>query len=84
VDLVVDGEVRASVPYGTPRAAECAQLPDVKACPNIGFDLDFDTRVLTNGSHTLGVRVTGKSGQAVVLPGPSGGLSFGLNVYVQN
>ena len=71
--LLVDGEVRASVPYGTARDAECAQLPDVKACPNIGFDLDFDTRVLTNGAHTLGVRVTGKTRLAIDLPGPSGG-----------
>ena len=84
VNLLVDGEVRASVPYGTARDAECAQLPDVKACPNIGFDLDFDTRVLTNGAHTLGVRVTGKTRQAIDLPGPSGGLSSGLNVFVQN
>ena len=84
VDLLVDGEVRASVPYGTGRAGECAQLPDVIACPNIGFDLDFDTRALTNGSHTLGVRVTGKSRLVVVLPGPSGGLSSGLNVFVRN
>ena len=75
--------MRASVPYGTARTAECALLTDVKACPNIGFDLDFDTRVLTNGSHALGVRVTGKSG-SVVVPGPAGGLSSGLNVFVQN
>ncbi len=84
VDLLVDGEVRASVPYGTARVAECAQLPDVKACPNIGFDLDFDTRVLNNGPHALGVRVRGKGGKTTVLPGPSGGLSSGLNVFVQN
>jgi hypothetical protein len=82
--LLIDGEVRATVPYGTERTAECVQLPDVKACPKIGFDLDFDTRVLTNGSHTLGVRVTGKGGLISVLPGPPGGLSSGINVVVQN
>ncbi|MEO8126802.1 MAG: M36 family metallopeptidase [Bryobacteraceae bacterium] len=84
VDLLIDGETRASVPYGTARTAECGALADVKLCPNIGFDLDFDTRVLANGAHTLGVRVTGKGGMVTVLPGPPGGLFSGINVSVQN
>jgi hypothetical protein len=84
VTLLVDGESRGAIPFGTPRVTECEQLPDVKACTNIGFDLDFDTRVMGNGPHVLGVRVTSKSGQSSIIPGPAGGLSPGINVTVRN
>ena len=68
VTLLVDGIGYYAVNYGDERAAQCATLPDVKACPNIGFWYDFDTRVVPNGLHQLGVRITDDKGNSVVIP----------------
>lgn len=80
--LVVDGEGRASVPYGEPRPGECASLPDVRACPNIGFALEFDTRLLSNGVHQLGVLLfDDRGGSAYAQDSPS---RRGITVVVDN
>jgi hypothetical protein len=53
----VDGSSYTAIPYGTALPDVCAQLPDVAACPRIGFAVNFDTTRLSNGPHVLGVFV---------------------------
>lgn len=81
VVLLVDGAGIALASYGRPRPAECANLPQVAACPNIGFSLDLDTRTLTNGSHVIGMRITNDAGIAVTVPDQ---VRSGMNVTVDN
>ncbi len=66
--LAVDGVVFAQLNYGDQRPEQCSHLPDVKACPNIGFWGDFDTTVLTNGVHQLGVLLVDNRGNSTVIP----------------
>ena len=84
VRLLIDEETRASLTYGGARDEQCAALPHVKLCPNIGFDGDFDTRLLNNGPHVFSILVFNSDGVATVLPGPVGGLTPGIAVNVQN
>jgi hypothetical protein len=80
--VVVDSTTVVGVAqYGLPRPAECATLPDVTACPNIGFSVNLDTRTLTNGNHVLGVRLANDAGFAVIVPNLD---SNGMNVTVDN
>jgi hypothetical protein len=81
VTLLVDNVLRTTARYGLPRPEACAALTNVANCPNIGFELDFDTRVLTNGLHRLGILVRDDQGNTVVLPRTTSG---GINLYVQN
>ena len=81
VTLLVNGLTLAAVPYGRPRPDACAQLPEAGACPNIGFEMDLDTRLLGNGLHALGIRVTDESGGSVVIPRL---ILNGMNVFVEN
>jgi hypothetical protein len=56
--LVVDGTFDyGTVTLGQPRPELCATLPNVSACPNIGFTISFDTTRIGNGPHTLAVGV---------------------------
>lgn len=81
VVLSIDNEVREVVPYGRPRPEVCAELPDVAACPNIGFELEFDTRRLSNGPHIVSISLTNDRGTSAVLPLA---VSNGINVTVSN
>ncbi len=83
VQFYVDGEFRGSIPYGAPRPEVCAALTGITACPNIGFDLNFDSRVLSNGPHVFGVRIFDNAIANVLLPvvRPNSG---GININVQN
>jgi hypothetical protein len=59
--------------YGTvtlnqPSPDVCAGLPDVPACPNIGFTGQFDTRRLSNGPHTIQVFGSVSTGDTYQLP----------------
>lgn len=81
VTLVIDGYPIGAVPFGTSRPEACAQLPDIAACPNIGFELDFDTTRLVNGPHFLYVVVRDDKGGSVDSPA---GLSGGLDFLVKN
>lgn len=83
VQLVVNGEVRAAIPYGQPRPAECTALENVPACPNIGFTLQYDTGLLRNGANVLGVRVTDNSGTSRMLPENRVNTN-GMTVFVRN
>ena len=79
--VLVDGSSVAAAQYGQPRPAECATLPGVAACPNIGFSVSLDTRILTNGPHVIGVRITNDVGLGVTVPRLA---VNGMNVIVDN
>lgn len=81
VQLLVDGVVRGTLPYGDTRPGECASLPDVGACPNIGFWHDFNTRTLLNGPHVLGIRLVDDRGRAAIIPQNAAG---GMTIIVEN
>jgi hypothetical protein len=81
VVVLMDGLSVALAPYGQPRPDDCAKLPDVSACPNIGFSANFDTRPYVNGSHILGVRIVNDAGLSVIVPNLVGN---GMNVTVDN
>jgi hypothetical protein len=70
-----------SVSYGLPRPEECAKLPEVAACPNIGFDATLDTRRYPNGTYVLGIRLIDNSGASVIIPNT---LRGGINVEIRN
>ncbi len=56
--LVVDGTFNyGTITLGQARPEVCSTLPNVPACPNIGFTISFDTTRLGNGPHTLAVAV---------------------------
>jgi hypothetical protein len=79
--VLVDGSGVASAQYGLPRPEECATLPGVEACPNIGFNANLDTRTLSNGSHVIGVRITNDAGLGVTVPNLA---RNGMSVTVDN
>ena len=68
VQLLVDGVVRATLPYGETRPGECPAIGDIPPCPNIGFSADFNTRTLLNGPHVFGIRLIDDKGRASVIP----------------
>jgi hypothetical protein len=79
--LIDDYYLYSGVRYGVARPDECAQLPDVTACPNIGFEYDLDTKRLLNGVHSLGIYVTDDQGNTAVFPRLIQG---GINVVIDN
>ena len=81
VSLLVDGQLLTTVPYGLPRPEACAQLQQTAACPNIGFELDLDTRRIANGPRVLGIRLLDDRGGAVTIPRDN---RNGINVFVEN
>jgi hypothetical protein len=81
VQLLVDGTVRATLPYGDPRPGECPALSDAPACPNIGFAHDLNTKTLLNGPHVLGIRLVDDRGRATVIPQNAAG---GMTIIVEN
>jgi hypothetical protein len=81
VTLIVDGVGRALATYGSARPEVCATLPNVSACPNIGFEASFDTRLLTNGLHRIGVQIRDAQGNVVTVPRTTGA---GHNIFVEN
>jgi hypothetical protein len=81
VDFVVGLRVIGTLRYGLPSPEACEKLADVPACPNIGFEGDFNTTLLPNGQHLLYVRVRDNNGRTLVLPNPT---YVGMPVNIQN
>jgi hypothetical protein len=81
VFVLLDGSAVALASYGTPRPDDCAKLPGVDACPNIGFSATFDTRTVPNGPHVLGVFIRNDQGLSIITPLSD---SYGMNVTVDN
>jgi beta-N-acetylglucosaminidase len=68
IEVLVDGKVIGQAQYGLERLDVQKAHPAYQN-PNSGFRYTLDTRKLTNGSHTLTVRETGKNGAVTILPG---------------
>ncbi|HUS05397.1 MAG TPA: M36 family metallopeptidase [Bryobacteraceae bacterium] len=81
VRLVIDGSTYGDIPYGSARPSECAALSGVAACPNIGFEIDFDTKRVGNGPHTLGILLGDDQGLQQYI---DGSIDRGINVFVEN
>jgi hypothetical protein len=81
VALLVDGFLYQTASYFLPQPDICASLPDVPACPNIGFRTSLDTTAFSNGPHVLGVRITNSQGISVIVPALD---SAGMNVVIDN
>ncbi len=81
VILIIDNIVRGTARFGGDRSEVCANLTDVAQCPNIGFDIDFDTRTLTNGLHSLRLRAADSGGGVGFVPATP---NAGFNLYVEN
>jgi hypothetical protein len=81
VDFVVGLRIIKTLQYGVPSPDVCATLPDVAACPNIGFEGDFDTTLLPNGQHLLFVRVRDNQGRLLQLPDPT---YVGMTITIEN
>jgi extracellular elastinolytic metalloproteinase len=75
--LSVDGYPVGNLTYGSARPDVCASLSGIAACPNIGFEVDFDTQRLTNGPHFLSITVQDDKGSITTAPASFfGGLDF--------
>ncbi len=61
--VVIDGVYSYTAQIGLPATDACKALPNVAACPNIGFHYAFDTRTLPNGPHLIQVVVRNSRGQ---------------------
>jgi hypothetical protein len=81
VDFVVGLRIIKTLQYGVPTPDVCATLPDVAACPNIGFEEDFDTTLLPNGQHLLFVRVRDSQGRLLQFPDPT---YVGMRITIEN
>jgi hypothetical protein len=81
VSLVVDDVIRANAMYGGDRSEVCAALEGVAACPRIGFDIDFDTRPLANGLHSVYFLAVDDRGAITQFPAIA---NAGINLYVEN
>ncbi len=81
VSVVYDGRFGDVARYGVASPEVCATLPDVTACPNIGWTFELDTRRLANGNHLITVSTLDSNGVTLTLPTPAQGA---LNVNVQN
>ncbi|NRR24054.1 Ig-like domain-containing protein, partial [Brevibacillus sp. MS2.2] len=66
VEVLVNGVVSGEATYGIPRPE--IEITDVSMIDgNVGFSYSLDTRNLQEGSHTISVRGTSKSGNQVML-----------------
>jgi hypothetical protein len=63
VAVAIDGIPADGANYGVNRADVCAILPGRAGCPNVGWDLAFDTTALANGVHTFSVTAFSSGGQ---------------------
>lgn len=81
VGLLVDGLIAATARYGEPRPEECAALPNITACPNIGFSATLDTRNYPDGPHVLGVIIRNDQGLSAIIPRQA---ANGMNVFFAN
>ena len=79
--ILVDGSSVGTLTYGGARLDACASLPDVTACPNVGFTGTLDTRRFSNGPHVLGVYLVNATGSGTIIPALA---ANGMVVNIQN
>jgi uncharacterized protein (TIGR03437 family) len=67
VQVYIDGQAKGMAQYGGSRPDVCSSgtLTNAPGCPNVGWNLPFDTTQIANGRHVLEVTATSASGQRV-------------------
>ncbi len=75
VEYSIDGVPLGTIFYGLGRPDVCAAyagLPnfDLSTCPYVGFTGSFDTTLIADGPHTLGITATPMQGQPYTLTRP--------------
>ncbi len=63
VEVTVDGVPKGFAIYGGTRSDVCGVLGNLPGCPNVGWDFNLDTTMLTNGSHLMEITAAGANGQ---------------------
>jgi beta-N-acetylglucosaminidase len=66
VEVLVDGQVIGEAQYGNPRPDVLKVFPEYQNA-NAGYEFALDTRILTNGTHSIAVRSTGLNGSKTQL-----------------
>ncbi len=75
VSASIDGTPIGNATYGNNRADVCAAYPNRPGCPNVGWNLWFDTTRVANGQHTLSITAT---------PAGSAALTVSVNFFIIN
>ncbi len=63
VQISIDGVPYGTAAYGGTRPDVCAVLSGRPGCPNVGWNFILNTKLLTDGTHTLAVTGTTADGQ---------------------
>ncbi|MDQ2841825.1 MAG: hypothetical protein M3Y72_12460 [Acidobacteriota bacterium] len=63
VVISIDGASVGSAAYGGNRPDVCAVFPGRAGCPNVGWNISFDTASLADGPHTLDLTAISAGGQ---------------------
>ncbi len=64
VTLAVDDVPLGNAIYGSTRTDVCAVFTGAIGCPNVGWNYGLDTRLLSDGTHTLSVTGTTAAGRS--------------------
>jgi sugar lactone lactonase YvrE len=86
VQISIDGVPQGNATYGGSRADVCAVYPNRPGCPNVGWNYTLNTRLLTDGTHTLAVTGTTADGQTstitrtITVSNASGGTSTRITI----
>ena len=64
VDVSIDGTPIGTATYGISRSDVCLAYPGRAGCPNVGWTLNYDSTLIFNGTHTLGVTGVTLNGRA--------------------
>lgn len=67
VKISVDGVQYGTAAYGGARPDVCAVYTNRPGCPNVGWDYGLNTRLLSDGTHTLEVTGTTADGQSTTV-----------------
>ncbi|HXP08873.1 MAG TPA: choice-of-anchor D domain-containing protein, partial [Acidobacteriaceae bacterium] len=90
VQISVDGVQQGTATYGGARSDVCAVYTNSPGCPKVGWNYTLNTRVLTDGNHTLAVTGTTADGQTstvtrtITVSNASGGNSTRIGIDQPN
>jgi hypothetical protein len=70
VVISIDGAPVGNAAYGGNRSDACNVFPGRPGCPNVGWNISFDTTSLADGPHTLDVTATSAGGQHTTATAP--------------
>lgn len=63
IAVSVDGVILGNATYGASRPDVCALFPGRSGCPNVGWNFQLDTTLLSNGTHTFEVTALSTTGR---------------------